>query len=483
MATKTVQTRIKNRFDTLGNWLGEGVTLLPGEIALVSVTTKQVDAATGDVINVPAVLMKVGESDGNGGSKSFNSLPWVSALAADVYSWAKNPTAEEIPVTIMVDDKSTNSTLGGWIKTINDKADDNTSDITALADKVDVEKVSTAISSAISALDHIGGERPNNQIVKAVTQTDGKVTVTYGTITEGELPDISSNKIIVDDTTLTNKLSAMDADIASIKGTVAKGIVFRGEVASAPSGTTYTLKGTSEAVTAHVGDMVLFGEKEYVYVASGDWEEFGDLSRVTTLETWRNKLKIADEAKTNQFVTEVDIAADGTVTISRAQPTSENIKHGDNSTVSAKLGAIDAALANKSDSDHEHPDYVNQNAFSNIAVDGQTTVAADSSTDTVTFVGSNVEITTDAANDTVTFSVNDGTINTKGVVRLTDSTSTDDSTIAATAKAVKAAFDRGDDAAGAAAAIAANYVKISEDNHLVDQDNLVIILDCGGAPV
>lgn len=47
----------------------------------------------------------------------------------------------------------------------------------------------------------------------------------------------------------------------------------------------------------------------------------------------------------------------------------------------------------------------NQNAFSNIAVSGQTTVAADTTTDTVTFVGSNVAITTDATNDKVTFSV------------------------------------------------------------------------------
>ncbi len=46
---------------------------------------------------------------------------------------------------------------------------------------------------------------------------------------------------------------------------------------------------------------------------------------------------------------------------------------------------------------------VNQNAFSNIAVTGQTTVAADSATDTLNIAaGSNVTITTDASNDIVT---------------------------------------------------------------------------------
>ena len=50
----------------------------------------------------------------------------------------------------------------------------------------------------------------------------------------------------------------------------------------------------------------------------------------------------------------------------------------------------------------------NQNAFSNIAVSGQNTVAADSSTDTVTYVaGSNVTITTNSSNDTVTFAATD----------------------------------------------------------------------------
>ena len=50
----------------------------------------------------------------------------------------------------------------------------------------------------------------------------------------------------------------------------------------------------------------------------------------------------------------------------------------------------------------------NQNAFSNVAVSGQTTVAADSTTDTLTLAeGSNVTITTNASNDTVTIAATD----------------------------------------------------------------------------
>ena len=55
---------------------------------------------------------------------------------------------------------------------------------------------------------------------------------------------------------------------------------------------------------------------------------------------------------------------------------------------------------------------VNQNAFSNIAVSGQSTVAADSATDTATFVGAGgLAITTNASSDEITFTVGDITGN------------------------------------------------------------------------
>ena len=59
----------------------------------------------------------------------------------------------------------------------------------------------------------------------------------------------------------------------------------------------------------------------------------------------------------------------------------------------------------------------NQNAFSNVAVSGQTTVAADSTTDTVTLVaGTNVTITTDASADSVTINAAGGSSGLSAVV-------------------------------------------------------------------
>ena len=83
---------------------------------------------------------------------------------------------------------------------------------------------------------------------------------------------------------------------------------------------------------------------------------------------------------------------------------------------------------------------VNQNAFSNIKI-GTSTVAADTKTDTVEFIGSNVTISADTTNDKVTFSVADGSTSAKGIVKLSDATNSDSSAIAATSKAVKAAYD------------------------------------------
>lgn len=92
----------------------------------------------------------------------------------------------------------------------------------------------------------------------------------------------------------------------------------------------------------------------------------------------------------------------------------------------------------------------NQNAFSNIIV-GETTISADTPTDSLTLVGSNVTITPDATNDKVTISVSSGSTSTKGIVQLTNSTSSTSTTTAATPNSVKSAYDLANSAKTAAA--------------------------------
>ena len=106
----------------------------------------------------------------------------------------------------------------------------------------------------------------------------------------------------------------------------------------------------------------------------------------------------------------------------------------------------------------------NQNAFSNITV-GSTTVAADTATDTVTFVGSNVTITPDATNDKITFAVADGSTSAKGIVQLTNSTSSTSTTTAATPSSVKSAYDLANTAKTAAATAQTTADSKADENH------------------
>lgn len=222
--TKLINTRIKNKVDTLSNWNSATGTLLNGEIAIVRVPTggTYVNPVTNKSEPEIELLMKVGD-----GSKTFAQLPWLSAKASDVYNWAKGSTAEGVELTISTGENSTSKqSLATWIKTFydNDAAHDATLEAhgKALKDLIGDDttggSIADAIKAAIDKLDHIDESKAANTIVKAVAQTDGKVTVTYGSITEAELPDISASKIKVDaNTTLTTKLGAMDADIEAVE--------------------------------------------------------------------------------------------------------------------------------------------------------------------------------------------------------------------------------------------------------------------------
>ena len=79
MATKTFNTRIRNKIDTFANWTKNDPVLLNGEIGIVVVP-----ASTGAVQQEPAILIKIGD-----GTKKFSELEFVSGKAADVYDWAK----------------------------------------------------------------------------------------------------------------------------------------------------------------------------------------------------------------------------------------------------------------------------------------------------------------------------------------------------------------------------------------------------------
>ena len=117
MATKTLNTRIKSKVDSLSNWQTATTTLFAGEIGVATIAAgtalpPELAALTN---HLPAIVIKVGD-----GTKNWNDLPYLSAFGADVYDWAKaetKPTYAATEITGLAD------YISGLIKDTNTQYD------------------------------------------------------------------------------------------------------------------------------------------------------------------------------------------------------------------------------------------------------------------------------------------------------------------------------------------------------------------------
>lgn len=84
----TLNTRIKLKYDEYANWTSKNPVLLAGEVAIATIPsgTNVSTGAETTMQHLPNVVIKVGD-----GKTAYNLLPFVSALAADIYGWAKAP--------------------------------------------------------------------------------------------------------------------------------------------------------------------------------------------------------------------------------------------------------------------------------------------------------------------------------------------------------------------------------------------------------
>ena len=110
MADKSLNTRIKLKYDTLDNWTSNNPVLLEGEAAVV-----EVNENTNNIHNAPTTMVKVGD-----GESSFSSLKYISGLAADVYPWAKNSTkpaytSDEISIPLVSNGDNADYTTQGIV--------------------------------------------------------------------------------------------------------------------------------------------------------------------------------------------------------------------------------------------------------------------------------------------------------------------------------------------------------------------------------
>lgn len=103
-----LKTRIFNKYDTLANWQA-ATEFYPreGEICIAEMGSQNITQADGTQTFQPVIAIKVGIWNGtdtreteNSTCKNFNELPWIQAIAGDVYAWAKAatpPSADQIP--------------------------------------------------------------------------------------------------------------------------------------------------------------------------------------------------------------------------------------------------------------------------------------------------------------------------------------------------------------------------------------------------
>lgn len=243
MATvvKNLNTRIALKYDSYQNWQTHNPILLKGEIAIAELPVSENKPGVGEpnaagstpaIQNAPNILIKVGD-----GTNHYNDLKFVSALAADVYSWAKaatKPTYSASEITgldnyISQTIQDTNTQYR--IVAVGDpaysyklqKKDIGEADYTDVAGSVisltDVDArldvleaaigengaVATKIASAIDALDYTGKAVDAAKFVTNVTETNGIIEVTTGSIEVADVPELPQSKVTGLETTLAGK--------------------------------------------------------------------------------------------------------------------------------------------------------------------------------------------------------------------------------------------------------------------------------------
>ena len=232
MATvvKNLNTRIALKYDSYENWTHHNPILLKGEIAIAELPVSANKPGVGEpnaagstpaIQNAPNILIKVGD-----GTNHYNDLKFVSALAADVYSWAKaatKPTYSASEITGLKDyigqqiqDTNTQYRIvavdGAAYSYKLQKKDISDADYTdvpgSLISLTDVDSrldkleaaigkngtVQEQINAAIGGLDY-GDAAVANQFVTEVKETDGVIAVKRAALVEADIPALSQSKV------------------------------------------------------------------------------------------------------------------------------------------------------------------------------------------------------------------------------------------------------------------------------------------------
>lgn len=250
--TKSLNTRIALKYDLLSNWQTSELILKKGEIAIAEIPSKTInnDSAQSQLLP-PTVAMKVGD-----GSKTFMQLPWVQAVAGDVYAWAKKANAPKLSELTEIDkeladmvgdiidstEKIQDTDTFYKVESGNDKIDgkhhfklsaykkdgtpDTTKDIEINWSDLDTwmagenSRVQALITSALSTLVPLEVVNPDKKFVGSVEQINGQIKVTKVDVEAGDIQGQLQQSQVVGLETLQNNFNTVKGHVDAAEGTV-----------------------------------------------------------------------------------------------------------------------------------------------------------------------------------------------------------------------------------------------------------------------
>ena len=242
---KRLNTRILLKYDTYENWSTNNPNLLKGEMAIAVIDVSD-NTQTHSGQTVPQLLVKVGNGlEGDAGK--YNSLPFVSGLAADVHSWAKAASKPTYAINEINGAKEYQTVQGTdeytWIlqarKAGSSDAWENVSTIDLAKISARIKAIEDRMTTAESDIDKLEGTVGDSSSGLVKDVADLKAAVGEG----GSVADAITNAINGLDST---KSQAAGADGLALEVVQENGIIT--SVSGSIAANTYDAYGSASAV-------------------------------------------------------------------------------------------------------------------------------------------------------------------------------------------------------------------------------------------
>ena len=288
MAEKILNTRLQLKIDTFANWSLSNETtqanktngdfvLKHGEIGLCEIKgSDSIQTVNPNGLSQTQVLFKVGD-----GTTPFKNLQWASALAADVYSWAKKSETDFITWVNTIVEHPAGPDLTSYL-TANDITTGTANGTIAVrGNDVAVQGLQDAAYTTIESLnataksyaDAVEAKLPTSTDYGVLSVTDGDDTITIGGTSQNPTIAVTSNKF--------------DASGAAAQALTDAKRYTDDEIAKIPEQTDYTV-----TISEDITDSTI--AKRYIFTQLG--EEIGRIDLAKELVVTSGSVKEVETA-------------------------------------------------------------------------------------------------------------------------------------------------------------------------------------------